>query len=62
MPIRQFEPSRAVEVIAISYGSGYRIGGGLVLRGGKVDLVEDWPVGVEREIGFSGWLRKVPPL
>lgn len=31
MPIRQFEPSRAVEVIAPRYGSGYRIGGRLVL-------------------------------
>ena len=31
MSIRQFEPSRAVEVIAPRYGSGCRIGGGLVL-------------------------------
>lgn len=31
MAIRQFEPSRAVEIIAPRYGSGYRIGGGLVL-------------------------------
>ncbi len=31
MPIHQFEPSRAVEVIAPRYGSGYRIGGRLVL-------------------------------
>lgn len=29
--IREFEPSRSVEVIAPRYGSGYRIGGGLVL-------------------------------
>jgi DNA polymerase III delta prime subunit len=31
MSIRTFEPSRAVEVIASQYGSGYRIGGRLVL-------------------------------
>ncbi len=31
MSIRQFEPSRAVEIIAPRYGSGYRIGGRLVL-------------------------------
>ncbi len=31
MPIRQFEPSRAVEIIASTYGSGYRLGGRLVL-------------------------------
>ncbi|MBE7385146.1 MAG: tetratricopeptide repeat protein [Leptolyngbya sp. SIO1E4] len=31
MSIRQFEPSRAVEVIAPRYGSGYCIGGRLVL-------------------------------
>jgi hypothetical protein len=31
MPIRQFEPRRAVEIIAPSYGSGYRLGGSLVL-------------------------------
>ncbi|MGB3310536.1 MAG: HEAT repeat domain-containing protein [Nodosilinea sp.] len=31
MPIRQFEPSRAIEVIAPRYGSGYRLGGGLVI-------------------------------
>lgn len=31
MPIRQFDPSRAVEVTAPNYGSGYRIGGRLIL-------------------------------
>ena len=31
MAIRQFIPSRAVEVMAPNYGSGYRIGGSLVL-------------------------------
>ncbi len=31
MPIRQFEPNRAIEVIAPKYGSGYRLGGELVL-------------------------------
>lgn len=31
MSIRQFEPSRAVEIITPKYGSGYRIGGRLVL-------------------------------
>ena len=31
MSIRQFEPRRAVEIIAPRYGSGYRIGGRLIL-------------------------------
>jgi hypothetical protein len=31
MPIRQFEPRRTIEVIVPRYGSGYRIGGRLVL-------------------------------
>lgn len=31
MSIRQFEPRRAVEVWALQYGSGYRIGGRLIL-------------------------------
>lgn len=31
MPIRKFEPSRTIEVIVPRYGSGYRIGGRLVL-------------------------------
>src|SRR5262245_43998254 len=31
MPIRRFEPRRAVEITGPSYGSGYRIGGCLVL-------------------------------
>lgn len=31
MPIRQFEPNRGVEVFSPKYGTGYRIGGRLVL-------------------------------
>jgi len=31
MPIRQFQPSRTVQVFSPEYGSGYRIGGRLVL-------------------------------
>lgn len=31
MSIRKFEPNRAIEIIAPRYGSGYRIGGKLVL-------------------------------
>ena len=31
MAIRQFEPNRAIEILAPRYGSGYRIGDGLVL-------------------------------
>jgi len=33
MSVRKFEPSRAVEIISSMYGSGYRIGGRLVLTG-----------------------------
>jgi hypothetical protein len=53
VPIRQFEPSRAVEVIAPRYGSGYRIGGRLVLTAAHLldDLGSDCTVRAKQSFG-----------
>ena len=62
MPIRQFEPCRAVEIIAPKYGSGYRIGGRLVLTAahllnnvGSDCEVRDKPPGFARETAQVVW-------
>jgi HEAT repeat protein len=64
MPIRQFEPRRAVEIIAPSYGSGYRLGGRLLLtaahlvddEGSECEVRDIWSFGKEK--GMVVYRRK----
>lgn len=61
MPKRQFDPARAVEVIAASYGSGYRIGGRLVLTSAHLlspELGSNCKVRFHRDAGAREWTGK----
>jgi GTPase SAR1 family protein len=59
MFIRAFEPSRAVEVIASQYGSGYRIGGRLVLTASHLLGKEGTECIVKNKNGFEDKQAKV---
>ena len=62
MPERHFDPARAVEVIAASYGSGYRIGGRLVLTAAHLlppELGSNCKVRFHRDAGAGEWAGKV---
>jgi hypothetical protein len=59
MPIRQFEPRRAVEIIAPSYGSGYRLGDRLVLTAAHLLGEKDSDCEIRDKRSFGKMAAKV---